>query len=280
MSTCIKGLQIPSHRSQTLNNTSPSIFSNTPASTSTTTTTTMPTTVITGARTGLGLEHVRHLSTSPTNTIYALVRRLSTGDLTALQTLQSTSPATIHILECDTSSPASISSLPALITATSPTPVTIHTLINNAAILHHRTETSLTLSPSAFHAHMSTNVLGPALVLSALLPLLAPDARVVNITSGLGSLELLSNGTIGTEATHYSVSKAALNMMTVHQARQVPKGVVVVCVDPGHAKTEMGGEGATTETGESVRGIWEVIGGVKGEDAGKFYEFRGGVVPW
>lgn len=240
----------------------------------------MPTTVITGARTGLGLEHVRHLSTTPTNTIYALVRSLTTGDLTALQTLQSTSPATIHILECDTSSPASISALLSLIAATSPTPVTINTLINNAAILHHRTETSLTLSPSAFHSHMSTNVLGPALVLSTLLPMLAPDARVVNVTSGLGSLELLSNGTIGTEATHYSVSKAALNMMTVHQAKQLPKGMVVVCVDPGHAKTEMGGAGATTETGESVRGIWGVIRRVGVEDSGKFFEFRGGVVPW
>lgn len=123
---------------------------------------------------------------------------------------------------------------------------------------------------------MSTNVLGPALVLSTLLPLLAPDARVVNVTSGLGSLELLSNGTIGAQSTHYSVSKAALNMMTVHQARQVPRGVVVVCVDPGHVRTEMGGEGATVEVGESVRGVWEVIRGLKGEDNGKFFGVQGG----
>ncbi|KAK1834061.1 hypothetical protein QBC39DRAFT_398872 [Podospora conica] len=240
----------------------------------------MPTTVITGARTGLGLEHVRQLSLDPSNTVFALVRSLTSGDLTALRTIQSSAAATIHILECDTSSPPSIAALPALITGTSPTPVVINVLINNAAILHHKTETSLTLTPSAFHSHMATNVLGPALTLAALLPMLAPDARVVNVTSGLGSLELLSNGTIAVEATHYSVSKAALNMLTVHQARQVPRGVVVVCVDPGHAKTEMGGAGATTEPAESVAGIWRVVRGLRGEDSGRFFVFSGEGVPW
>lgn len=166
---------------------------------------TMPTTVITGARTGLGLQHVRHLAPSPTSTIYALVRSLNSSDLTALRTLQSTSPATIRILEGDTSSPASISALPALIASTSPTPEP--------------------RPPFPYH-------------------------------------------------------KAALNMMTLHQAKQVPRGVVVDCVDPGHVRTEMGREGATVEVGESVRGIWQVVAGLGEGDGGRFFAVGGGGVPW
>ena len=240
----------------------------------------MPTIVITGTRSGLSLEHVRQLSQDPSNTIIALVRSLTSGDLSALRSVQSSATGTVHILECDTSSPPSIAGLSDRIKAASPTTTTIDVLINNAAILQHKPETSLNLSPEAFVSHMSTNVLGPALTLSALLPMLAKDAKVVNITSGLGSLELLSNGTIGVEATHYSLSKAALNMLTVHQARQVSKGVVVVCLDPGYAKTEMGGPGATTEPEESVAGTLKVIRGLREEDAVRFFLFRGEGLPW
>ncbi len=237
----------------------------------------MPVYVVSGARTGIGLGYIRELSQTPANTVFALVRSL-TGDLAALRAIQQAN-SKVHILECDISSPASIAALPAQIQATDPA-LQINVLINNAAILHSRPETALTLTPDAFLSHMTTNVLGPALLLQALLPLLAPAARVANISSGIASLALVGDGTIHAALTPYSISKTALNMLTVHQARQVGGGVVVVTVDPGHVKTEMGAEGAFVEVEDSARGVLKVVEGLTDADKGKFFSFTGAEVPW
>ncbi len=240
----------------------------------------MPAYVVSGARTGIGLGYVRELSQTPANTVFALVRSLA-GDLTALRAIQQAN-GKVHILECDISSQASISALPASLQATAggSSPVQINVLINNAAILHSRPETALTLTPDAFLSHMTTNVLGPALLLQALLPLLAPAARVVNITSGIASLALVGDGTIDAVLAPYSISKTALNMLTVHQARLVGGGVVVVAVDPGHVKTEMGAEGASVEVEDSARGVLKVVEGLGDGDKGRFFSYTGEEVPW
>ena len=239
----------------------------------------MPTFVISGARTGLGLENVRHLSHNPSNTIFALVRSL-TADITALHTVQSTSSAKIHILECDTSSESSIATLPSQIQSISGLSIKIDVLINMAAILHSGSQNSLSLTSAALLSHITTNVMGPALVTSTLLPLLSPTAKIVNVTSGLASMQLLSDGTIPADSTAYSISKAALNMLTVHQAKQLPKGMVVVLVDPGHCKTEMGGPNAVVEPRDSAEGVQRIVEGLKGEYSGKFFWYTGKQLPW
>ncbi|KAL2018096.1 hypothetical protein VTK56DRAFT_1282 [Thermocarpiscus australiensis] len=246
----------------------------------------MPVFVVTGARMGIGLEYVRQLAQDASNTVFALVRSLN-GDLTALHAIESTCPGTVHILECDMSSAASIAALPALIqsatgTTTNTTPQ-INTLINNAAVLHARSETALTLTGAALQAHITTNVLGPALLLQALLPLLAPDARVVNISSGIASLAMVGDGRIAAEIAPYSISKAALNMLTVHQARELKargSRVVVVAMDPGHVKTEMGGPKAVVEVQDSARGVLRVLEGLGEGDSGRFLLYTGEELPW
>jgi len=242
----------------------------------------MPTIVISGARTGLGLEHIRQLSTDPSNTVLALVRSLA-GDITKLREIQYTSSAKIHILECDTSSPASISALPSVISSLSPPIATIDVLINNAAILtvYAPPMTSLTLTPESLSAHMTTNVLGPALLTATLHPLLAPKAKIINITSGLASKTLVGNKTITAVAPAYAISKAALNMLSVYQAQQVGEERVVIVLDPGHCKTEMGGwDNAVLEPEDSVKGIWKIIGRLGKEDAGRFFWYDGTELPW
>ncbi|KAK4236615.1 C-factor [Achaetomium macrosporum] len=253
----------------------------------------MPVYVVTGARTGIGLEYIRQLSHAApppgeSNTIFALVRSLD-SDLTALCAIQPsvTNPeTTVHILECDISSPSSIATLPDLIRNTNPGAETrIDTLINNAATLHSRDETALSLTPSSLQSHITSNVLGPALVLQALLPLLSPRAKVANISSGIASMALVKDGSINAEITPYSISKAALNMLTVHQARQLRemeayKEVVVVAVDPGHAKTEMGGANAVVEVADSAGGVLKVLEGLRVEDSGRFLLYTGAELPW
>jgi NAD(P)-dependent dehydrogenase (short-subunit alcohol dehydrogenase family) len=58
------------------------------------------------------------------------------------------------------------------------------------------------------------------------------------------------------KCTTYAISKAAVNMLTVHQAEQLKdKGIKVICMDPGWVKTRMGGEGAILEPDVSIGGV-------------------------
>lgn len=105
---------------------------------------------------------------------------------------------------------------------------------------------------------------------------------MLNLTSGLGSC---GRGIV--KCTSYAISKAALNMLSVHQAGDLAqKGVRVVCMDPGWVKTRMGGEGALIEAEESIGGMLRVVERVReGKDGGevgkaRFYTYDGSEVPW
>ncbi|KAL1837081.1 hypothetical protein VTJ49DRAFT_4309 [Mycothermus thermophilus] len=246
----------------------------------------MPVYVVTGARTGIGLEYIRQLSQDAKNIVFALVRDLS-SDIAALSAIRDASRAKTYIIECDVSSESSVAALPARLRAAvdDSSSLIINTLINNAAVLHSREESALTLSTTALHSHITTNTLGPALVFRALYDagLLVPDAVVANISSGVGSLEMLSDGRIAAAITPYSISKAALNMLTVHQAKQLRAAgsrIVVVAIDPGHVKTEMGGPDAVVEIPDSASGVLKVLAGLKEEDSGKFLLYTGAELDW
>lgn len=104
----------------------------------------------------------------------------------------------------------------------------------------------------------------------------------MNMTSGLGSM---ANSLAMTprKCAGYSISKAALNMLTVHQAEDVRgmlKGARVVAMDPGWVKTRMGGEGAVLEPEESIGGMLKALHGLGEEDGGKFFTYTGEQVPW
>ena len=97
------------------------------------------------------------------------------------------------------------------------------------------------------------------------------------------SSELASIGSVGTlpKATTYSISKAALNMLTVHQAVQLrDKGIVVFCMNPGWVKTRMGGVRAELEPEESIKGMLAVLGRVGEVESGKYFAYSGKEVPW
>lgn len=102
----------------------------------------------------------------------------------------------------------------------------------------------------------------------------------MNMTSGLGSLAY--NRTEETvEATAYAISKAAVNMLTVHQASNLKrKGVIAVCVDPGWVKTDMGGSGAVLEKEESIGGMLKCLRGLKASGSGRFFVYDGSEKGW
>ncbi|KAE9571616.1 putative oxidoreductase [Colletotrichum fructicola] len=249
----------------------------------------MPTYVITGARDGIGLEYVAQLSLRPATTVLALVRSLA-ADVARLRAIQAcpNRKGTVHVLECDISSPESLAALPSRVaSALGDGPTKIDVLINNAATLQNTEQRALSLDAAALQTHMTTNVVGPARTLQVLFPFFhggeQQDRRtiVANITSGAGSFGWVTSGVCPHELTPYAISKAALNMLTVHQAMQLKeRGVVVVTVDPGHVKTKSGGPGAKVEVADCARGILKLLGGLGVEDSGKLFLYDGREIPW
>ena len=101
---------------------------------------------------------------------------------------------------------------------------------------------------------METNFFGPIRVSKTFLPLLrkSDDARIINVSSAMGSLEDLGGGYAA-----YRLSKAGLNAQTILLASELKgSSVKVYAMCPGWVRTDMGGpfaprsvpEGADTVT--------------------------------
>jgi len=125
-------------------------------------------------------------------------------------------------------------------------------LVNNAGILMDEDRPFPDLAIEIMRRTMETNFFGPVQVSQSMLPLLnrSDDARIIHVSSGLGQL---SDGGGGYPA--YSLSKAALNMLTVQQAEDLRGRVKVNSVCPGWVRTEMGGPGATRSVEKGAESI-------------------------
>lgn len=239
----------------------------------------MPVYCVTGANRGLGLEFVRQIGKVSSNTIIAAVRSSSTDT----NDLRSIATKNTHILVCNTGDSESINSFVSQLEETL-SGQKIDYLLNNAGVNSVPQQSSLTIDEKDLHNEIQINVLGPAKTVSSLVSasLLSDNARIMNMTSGLGSMEK-SLSINPRKCATYSVSKAGLNMVTVHQSSDVRgelKGAVVICMDPGWVKTRMGGDGAILEPEVSIGGMLKVVHGLKESDNGKFFTYDGSVVPW
>lgn len=158
----------------------------------------------------------------------------------------------------------------------------INYIINNAATNSDPAQTSTDISHKLFLAELTTKVLGPAKLVQALSSHIQKETVVMNMPSGLGSCAK-SKLMVPTTCATYSISKAALNKLSVHQAHDYgadSKGAVVICMDPGWVKTRMGGEGAVLTPAESIGGMLKTLHGVGEADAGKCFAYSGEGVPW
>lgn len=128
-------------------------------------------------------------------------------------------------------------------------------------------------------AVLRTNTIAPIIVAQRFLALLQQGqaARVVNITSGMGSISDASSG----GSYYYATSKAALNMMTRRLAFDLKKvGILAVALDPGWVQTDMGGTHAAITADESAKGMIAFIDGMTASQSGGFYDYTGAANPW
>ncbi|KAK1752043.1 C-factor [Echria macrotheca] len=243
----------------------------------------MPVYCITGTNRGIGLELVRQLSRSPSNTILATTR--PSADLTDLHAAAS---PTTHILPCDTADLSSVRQFAESAAKLLRDPnLRIDYLINNAGLslsAFGAVGESLHLEPDDVLKQISVNVLGPAKMVEYLMEkdVLADSVRVVNVSSVMGSLSKMGEMQ-PRRVAGYSISKAALNMLSVHQAGDIRSRLsraVVVVLDPGWVRTRMGGEWATLSVEECVARSLQLVHGLGGGDNGRFLEYTGMETPW
>ena len=118
-------------------------------------------------------------------------------------------------------------------------------LVNNAGIVDRSDGPPSTTKVEAVERTLRTNFLGALAVTQALLPLLRKSSagRIVNVSSGLGSLEYNADWEsefANVKYLGYSASKAALNMLTVQLAFELRETRIKVnSADPGFTATDL-----------------------------------------
>jgi len=156
-------------------------------------------------------------------------------------------------------------------------------LINNAGVFLDGDNVAPSKVPtSVLKETYATNVFGLHEVTTAFWPLLnkSKAARLVNVSSALGSLTLHSNGSFGDfKVIGYDSSKAAVNMMTVHYAHEwknTPHKANTL--HPGSVKTDMNKQGELTVEEGAKTSVRLATIGVEGPNGGYFH--MGDTLPW
>jgi NAD(P)-dependent dehydrogenase (short-subunit alcohol dehydrogenase family) len=195
--------------------------------------------LVTGANKGIGFEIGRQLGKS--GACVLLGARDPTLGATAEATLRSEG-IDAHCINIDLGKPATIEAAGSAILADYGR---LDILVNNAGISDRNDGPPSTASIEAVRRVFETNFFGALMVTQAMLPLLrkSPSARVVNVSSGLGSLT--HNGDpawqfAGVKRMGYNGSKAALNMLTIQLAAELrDAGIKVNSADPGFTATDL-----------------------------------------
>lgn len=231
--------------------------------------------LVTGSNRGLGLEFVRQL-VDVADRVFATCREPEAAD--ALGQLAESNRDTITVLPLDVAKPSSISAAAERVQSEVDR---LDLLVNNAGISGGGSADDFeSVDQETLVKTFRVNAAGPHIVTKSFTPLLrsaSDDARVVNITSSLGSL-----ARTGVGAWHsYRASKAALNMLTRAKAEELKShGIIVIAMHPGWAETDMGGSDARITPDESVSRMLDVIAQLTLDDTSRFLDYRGQERAW
>ena len=196
--------------------------------------------LITGANKGIGLEIARQLGKQGITVIVGS-RDLSRGQK-AVDELKADG-IDAHTVKLEVTDANDVAALPAFLQQFG----RLDILVNNAGLMNEQGG----VTPEKFREGYEANVIAPYFLTQTLLPLLAdsPAGRVVNQSSALGSLTLNASGQLPVDwmLPIYNSGKAALNMLTVIQARSLQGTKIKVnAAHPGSVKTDMNPQGELT----------------------------------
>ena len=218
--------------------------------------------LVTGANRGIGLEVCRQLAAQ------GLTVLLGARDQAKGEAAVSGLPGTVRAVALDVSRDASVEALRERVEREYGR---LDVLVNNAGILYDDWEDASTADLATVQEAFNTNTLGAWRTCKAFVPLLRQgrSPRIVNVSSVSGSLSNMR------EAPAYSVSKAALNALTVLLAVEVQReGILVNAVCPGWVATDMGGAGGRPVSEGAASIMWAVTLPDHGPTGGFFQDGR------
>ncbi len=148
-------------------------------------------------------------------------------------------------------------------------------LINNAAVLLREDKRVSDDPASVFEQTWRTNVTGPLLTVKYFLPLMQAGSRIINTSSGGGSM----TDPVGGWSPAYCISKSALNALTRHLAFELAnRQITVNAYCPGWVRTDMGGRAAPRSVQQGAdTAVWLATAGV--HETGKFFRDRR-IISW
>jgi NAD(P)-dependent dehydrogenase (short-subunit alcohol dehydrogenase family) len=195
--------------------------------------------LVTGANKGIGLEITRQLAQAGVRVLMG-ARSAERGTAAAHQL--AAEDLDVTFLQLDTGDEASIAAAAATIADEYGR---LDILVNNAGISDRDDGPPSRASLASVRRVLETNFVGTLAVTQAMLPLLrtSPAARIVNVSSALGSLSI--NGDpispyYSARLIGYNASKAALNMLTIQLDAELRDSTIVVnSVSPGFVKTDL-----------------------------------------
>jgi len=179
--------------------------------------------LITGGGSGIG-EALAHRFHDAGNTVIVAGRRLEALEAAC------EGRANMHALTLDVESAEGVADFAARLLAAHPT---VNVLINNAGIMRFEgLDVKRDLADA--EATIATNLLGPIRLIDALVEHLAatPDAAIVNVTSGLAFVPLVTTPT-------YNATKAAMHSYTVSLRTMLEGKVEVIELAPPAVQTEL-----------------------------------------
>ena len=191
--------------------------------------------LVTGANKGIGFATVKELLKKGYKVILT-ARNESRGN-EAMEQLQEYGDVVFH--ELDVSDAASVEKMKNYV---EDEVGRLDILINNAGINYDSWHSAENADLDEVHETLETNLIGPWRMAQAFIPIMKRQryGRIVNVSSGAGALNGMVSGAPG-----YSVSKAALNALTIKLAMEVgTNNILVNSVCPGWVKTDMGGKHA------------------------------------
>jgi NAD(P)-dependent dehydrogenase (short-subunit alcohol dehydrogenase family) len=235
--------------------------------------------LITGANKGIGFEIARQLSQQGTFVLIGARDAVRGKEAAASLTADGLPVAPLPI---DVTDPASIAGAARDIEEQHGR---LDILVNNAGITgSFRGEPSEVTLDQLRHVY-DTNVFGIVAVTNQMLPLLrrAAAGRIVNMSSGLGSLTLSSDP--GSEFAGYNLvtyqsSKTALNALTVAYAKELRETAIKVnSADPGFTATDLNNHRGY-RTVEQAAGIAVRLATLGADGPTGTFQDENGAVPW
>ena len=235
--------------------------------------------LITGANKGIGFEVARQLAGKGMHVL--LGSRVPSRGQDAVNQLHSEGLSNTEFIELDVTKETSIAKAVALVQSRFGV---LDVLINNAGIAADRQLPSEATQGNLRYT-FDTNFFAAVAVTQAFLPLLhaSANARIINVSSGLGSLTLHSdpNWQYGhINVLSYCASKSALNAFTVLLAKELrDSGIKVNVADPGYTATDLNNNSGTQTVAEGSEAIVTLATAPADGPSGTYID-RAGAVPW